>query len=187
MEYSYFLDYAIILITLVITIGSSIYIKTAYKKTKKIISKKDINGFDTARKILDKNDLKHVKIDEIAAELADHYDPRSKTVTISTDVYRQASLASIAVAAHECGHAIQDKDGYFFLRLRSSIVPIVNLASSLGYVVIMIGLFAGLLKLLWLGILLEVIILAFQLITLPVEFNASSRALKQILELKIVD
>ena len=187
MGYSLYLDYFIIIATLVITIGADAFIKTTYNKTKKIESKKGMNGHDTARKILDKNDLKNVTINEVAVELADHYDPRTKQVTISTDVYRLESLASISVAAHECGHALQDKEGYVFLKIRRSIVPIVNLASSLGYVAIMIGLFAGLLKFLWLGILLEVVILAFQLITLPVEFNASHRALIQIKELGIVD
>ena len=187
MGYSIGLDYFIILFTLFITIGSSAYIKHTYIKTKKIESKKNMNGFETARKILDKNDLKNVTIDEVAVDLSDHYDPRSKVVSISTDVYRKASLASISVAAHECGHALQDKDGYVFLKIRRKIVPLVNLASSLGYVAIMIGLFAGLLKFLWIGILLEVIILVFQLITLPVEFNASHRALIQIKDLGIVE
>lgn len=187
MGYSIGLDYFIILFTLVITIGSSAYIKHTYIKTKKIESKKNMNGFETAKKILNKNGLENVTIDEVAVDLADHYDPRNKVVTISTDVYRKASLASISVAAHECGHALQDKEGYVFLKIRRKIVPIVNLASSLGYVAIMIGLFAGLLKFLWLGILLEVIILMFQLITLPVEFNASHRALIQIKELGIVE
>ena len=187
MEYSYFLDYGILLFSLLITVGSSIHIRRTYAKTKKIETKRDINGYDAARKILDSNDLKNVGINEVPVELSDHYDPRSKQVTISTDVYRLPTIASIAVASHECGHALQDKEGYFFLRLRSRIVPIVNLASSLGYVVIMIGIFAGILKLLWFGILLELIILAFQLITLPVEFNASRRALQQIEKLNLVD
>ena len=187
MGYSMIFNYSIILITLFITIGSSAYIKHTYIKTKKIESKKNMNGFDTARKILDKNDLKNVTIDEVPVDLSDHYDPRSKVVSISTDVYRKPSLASISVAAHECGHALQDKEGYLFLTIRRKIVPVVNFASTLGYVAIMIGLFAGLLNFLWLGILLEVVILVFQLITLPVEFNASHRALIQIQELGIIE
>lgn len=186
MEYSYLLDYGILLITILITVGASIYVKSTYKRTKKIESKRDVNGFDTARKILDNNGLNNVTINEIPVELSDHYDPRSKQVTISTDVYRLPTIASISVAAHECGHAIQDKEGYFFLRLRSRIVPLVNIASSLGYVAVMIGIFAGLLKLLWIGIFLEAIILAFQLITLPVEFDASKRALQFIKKYDLV-
>ena len=183
MEYTY----GILFITLLITIGADIYVKSTYKKTKKIESKRDINGFTTARKILDSNGLDYVQINEIPVELSDHYDPRSKTVTISTDVYRLSNIASISVAAHECGHAIQDKERYFFLRLRSRMVPVVNLATSLGYVAILIGAFSQLLtKLLWVGIFLEAIILAFQLITLPVEFDASKRALQFIKKYDLV-
>jgi Zn-dependent membrane protease YugP len=149
-------------------------------------SSKSMTGKEVARKILDANGLKKVKVEEQPGTLTDHYDPRNKVVRLSTDIYNNKSLASISVASHECGHAIQDKDNYFFLRLRSSIVQIVNIASKLGYVAIMIGLIMGSLGFFRVGIALEFVILAFQLITLPVEFNASSRALKQIKELGIV-
>ncbi len=186
MEYSVGLDWLIIIATFVITLGSQFFIKHSYHKTIRISSSKGVNGYDVARKILDSNGLSHVKIEETPTELGDHYDPRCKVVRLSTDVYRKSTIASISVAAHECGHAIQDKDGYFFLRLRSMIVPVVNLASSLGYIAIMIGLFAGAFGFLWIGIFLEVIILFFQLITLPVEFNASSRGLKQLKSLNLL-
>ena len=140
-----------------------------------------------AKKILKENGLKEVKVEEIKGTLTDHYDPRTKTVRLSNDIYNGTSLASISVASHECGHAIQDKNGYLFLRIRRSLVPIVNIASYAGYIAIAGGALLGLLNLIWLGIIFEVVILTFQLITLPVEFNASSRALKQIKELKIVD
>ena len=118
--------------------------------------------------------------------LSDHYDPRSKTVNLSPEVFCKVSIAACSVAAHECGHAIQDKDGYFFLRLRSFIVPFVNIASYLGYISIVVGLFLSAFDLIWLGIFMEFVILFFQLITLPVEFNASNRALKQLNDLDIV-
>ena len=140
-----------------------------------------------ARKILDKNGLQHVKIQEVSGELSDHYDPQKKTVNLSSHIYSESSLASISVAAHECGHAIQDKDGYFFLRFRHSIIPLVNFASRIGYLVILISVIASISKLLWIGILLECVILLFQIVTLPVEFNASNRALKQIRELGIIE
>ena len=173
-------------ITLIITLGAQGYINSWYNRTKSMKASKNISGKEVARKILDSNGLKHVKIEEQSGTLTDHYDPKGKVVRLSTDIYNNTSLASISVASHECGHAIQDKDGYFFLRLRSSIVPLVNIASTLGYVAIMIGLFAGLLNLIRIGILMECVILLFQLITLPVEFNASDRALKQIIDLGIV-
>ena len=180
------MDMIILGITLVITLGAQVYINSWYSRTKKMPSSKSMTGKEVAKKILDANGLKKVKVEEQPGTLTDHYDPRNKVVRLSTDIYNNKSLASISVASHECGHAIQDKDNYFFLRLRSSIVPLVNIASKLGYVAIMIGLIMGSLGFFRIGIALEFVILAFQLITLPVEFNASSRALKQIKELGIV-
>ncbi len=179
--------YLVLLLTLVITSVSQGYINSMYKKSRVIPSKSNMTGRDVARKILDANGLKKVKIQEVAGTLSDHYDPRNKTVNLSKDIYENTSLASISVAAHECGHAIQDKEGYLFLRIRSSIIPLVNFASRVGYIIILISVVMSLMKLLWIGILMEGIILLFQIITLPVEFNASSRALKQILDLKIVE
>lgn len=180
------MEMIILLVTLIITLSAQGYINSSYNRTKKILSGKHLTGKEVARKILDKNNLKHVKVVETSGVLTDHYDPKNKVVRLSTDIYNNTSLASISVASHECGHAIQDKDNYFFLRLRSSIVPLVNIASTLGYVAIMIGLFMGALGFLRVGIIMECVILAFQLITLPVEFDASSRALKQITELGMV-
>ena len=179
--------YLVLGITLLITLGSQAYINSCYKKTRKIESKNRISGYEVAKKILKENGLKEVKVEEIKGTLTDHYDPRTKTVRLSNDIYNGTSLASISVASHECGHAIQDKNGYLFLKIRRSLVPIVNIASYAGYIAIAGGALLGLLNLIWLGIIFEVVILTFQLITLPVEFNASSRALKQIKELKIVD
>lgn len=179
--------YFILFVSLLLTLGSQAYINGAYRKTKKIKSKSAMSGYDVARKILDANGLKNVKVQEVNGTLTDHYDPKSKIVNLSNDIYNGTSLASISVASHECGHAIQDKEGYSFLRLRHQLVPFVNIASRAGYIIIMISIFASLLKLLWIGIALEFVILLFQLVTLPVEFNASNRALKKIVELKIVD
>ena len=180
------MDMFIIIASLVITLGAQAYINSMYKKTKKIELSKGITGHDVARKILDSNGLFDVKVNESSGILSDHYDPRSKTVNLSPEVFCKASIAACSVAAHECGHAIQDKDGYFFLRLRSFIVPFVNIASYLGYISIVVGLFLSVFDLIWLGIFMEFVILFFQLITLPVEFNASNRALKQLNDLDIV-
>ena len=176
----------IIIASLVITLGAQAYIDSMYNKTKKIIINKGMKGADIARLILDKNGLQDVKINESSGILSDHYDPRNKTVNLSPEVFCNVSVASASVAAHECGHAIQDKDGYFFLRFRNSIIPLVNIASYLGYVAILIGLFLSAFGLIWLGIIMEFVILFFQLITLPVEFNASSRALENLINLNIV-
>lgn len=178
--------YLSLFVTLIITLSAQGYIKSTYNKTRKIKSNTGMSGYETARKILDSNGLNHVEVKETSGTLTDHYDPKTKTVRLSTDIYNNNSIASIAVAAHECGHALQDKNGYLFLRLRNGIVPLVNLVSKLGYVIIMISLIASLTKLLWIGIMAELVILLFQVITLPVEFNASDRALKQVEELGIV-
>ena len=178
--------YIFLLVTLVITLSSQAYIKSVYGKTKKIKTNSGMTGEEVALRILDVNGLKDVKVIEVGGELSDHYDPKRKEVRLSTDVFRNNSIASISVAAHECGHAIQDKNNYFFLRFRGFIFPLVNFASRIGYLVIVISIFMQLVNLLWIGILLECIILLFQIITLPVEFNASHRALKQIQDLGIV-
>ena len=187
MEYGVGIDWLIIIATFAITLGSQWYIKRCYKKTIEMECKKEISGKEVARKILDSNDLQKVTINEVVEELSDHYDPRNKSVSLSTDIYRKTTIASISVAAHECGHAIQDKTGYAFLRIRQKLVPTINFISSIGYVVLMIGLLSGIASLFWLGILLECCILFFQLITLPVEFDASRRGLEELKKLNIIE
>lgn len=177
----------LLVLSLLVTLAAQIYINSSYKKTKRIKNRAGITGAQTARKILDENGLSNVKVEEVRGVLGDHYDPRTKTVRLSSDIYRNTSIASASVAAHECGHAIQDKEGYFFLKLRNSIVPLVNFASYAGYFAILIGIIASSLKIIWIGIIAEIVILVFQLITLPVEFAASKRALKQLEKQKILE
>lgn len=177
----------LMIISIVLTLGAQIYVSSSYKKYSKIRNTKNMNGATAARILLDKNGLNNVGVEEIGGHLSDHYDPRTKTVRLSTKVYNEPSVASVAVACHECGHAIQDKDNYFFLRIRSSIVPFANVASYLGYFAILIGCFTGILDLILVGIIAEMVILLFQLVTLPVEINASIRALKQIKETNILE
>lgn len=174
--YGYDPTYILVLIGFLITLVAQIFVNSSYKKYKKVNTKSGLQGFEVARRILDMNGLNNVEIVETKGELSDHYDPTRKVVRLSTDIYHGATIASSSVAAHECGHAVQDKEGYFFLRLRASLVPIVNISSKVGYFAIVIGLIFGAMKLAWLGIFLELAILFFQLITLPVEFNASKRA-----------
>lgn len=177
----------LLLLSLLVTLAAQIYINSSYKKTKRIKNRAGITGAQTARKILDENGLSNVKVEEVSGILGDHYNPRTKTVRLSSDIYRNTSIASASVAAHETGHAIQDKEGYFFLKLRNSIVPLVNFASYAGYFAILIGIIASSLKIIWIGIIAEIVILVFQLITLPVEFDASKRALKQLEKQKILE
>ncbi|MCC3668332.1 zinc metallopeptidase [Terrisporobacter mayombei] len=144
------------------------------------------NGEETARKILDSNGLFNVRIEMVRGRLSDHYDPRTKVLRLSQDVYSGTSITSVAVAAHECGHAIQHAHGYAPLNIRSSLVPVVNFASNMSWIFIMLGFFTrGIF--LQIGILLFAASVLFQIVTLPVEFNASSRALTQLTSLEIVD
>ena len=169
-----------IFIGFLLVMGAQALVKGNYAKYKKIANSSKTRGVDVARKILDANNLEDIKIEKVSGELTDHYDPRDKVVRLSSDIYNGTSIASMAVAAHECGHAIQDKENYIPLRLRSNIVPIVNLCDRLGYFIIFFGLILGYLNLAMIGLILLGATLLFQIITLPVEFNASNRAKKQI-------
>lgn len=181
------MDIVFLVISLVITLGAQTYISTTYSKYKKVKSKKGLTGFEVARSILDSHGLNNVYVTETSGILSDHYDPSRKVVRLSKEVFDGSSIASCSVAAHEVGHAIQDKEGYSFMRFRSSIIPLVNFASYAGYFAILIGIIFGSLKIIWLGIAMEVIILLFQLVTLPVEFDASKRALKELKKQSILE
>lgn len=174
------------LISIAITCGAQIYIKSSYAEYSKVNTKKGLTGEETARLILDKNGLKNVKVEKVSGYLSDHYDPSSKCVRLSESNYDGIGIANVSVAAHECGHAIQDKEDYSFMRLRASLVPIVNLSSKAGYVAILLGCIFSFV-LVWIGIICEVMILLFQIVTLPVEFDASKRALTKIKEYKLLD
>ena len=184
MYYGYGYDtgvgYLCIFIGFLLVMGAQVLVKGNYGKYKKIANSSKTRGVDVARKILDANNLQSIKIEKVSGDLTDHYDPRDKVVRLSDDIYSGTSIASMAVAAHECGHAIQDKENYIPLRLRSNIVPIVNLCDRLGYFIIFFGLILGYLNLAMIGLILLGATLLFQIITLPVEFNASNRAKKQI-------
>jgi len=181
------INYALPLVGFLITFIAQIYVNNSYNKYKYQGLKKKTTGAEVAREILDKNGLKNVKVIEIKGSLTDHYDPRKKVVSLSSDIYNGDTIAAASVASHECGHAIQDKESYIFLKIRSLIVPVVNFSTKIGYLVIMIGIIFGFTKLALIGLMLLVGMLFFQLITLPVEFNASRRAKKQLSSLKIVD
>ncbi len=180
------LSIILIVVATLITGGAQAYISSNYKKYKEVSVKSVKSGFDVAREILDRNGLSKIIILETQGELTDHYDPSKKCIKLSHDIYNGKTVAAVSVASHECGHAIQDKNGYAFLKFRNSIVPIVNFSSKLGYVAIAVGVALGIAQLLWVGLAFEIVILLFQLITLPVEFDASKRALKLINEYGMV-
>lgn len=184
---NFYINYDILIwIGIIITLISDILVKSSYSKYKKVLNNKDKSGYEVARKILDENGLSNIMILETKGNLSDHYDPTRKVIKLSTDIYHGSSIASVAVAAHECGHAIQDKDGYKPMRIRSKIVPTVNICTKLGYLSIVIGCIFSY-QLIEIGIILLATILIFELITLPVEFNASNRALKQLENLSLIE
>jgi hypothetical protein len=170
------------LLMLILPALAQIYVSSTYKKYKKVKNSSNINGYDVAKRILEKNGLGNLYVVETKGTMTDHYDPTRKIIKLSSEVYQNESVASMAIAAHECGHAIQDKDGYFFLRLRSKIYPVVNVATRFAYIVLLIGIFLEFMDLILAGIVLVGFGLVFQLITLPVEINASKRALAELEE-----
>ena len=174
--------YGFAIIAGLITLGAQAFISSTYSKYQKVKVEKNITGKEVARKILDKHGLQNIKVEETTGYLSDHYDPKNKVIKLSTKIYNEASVASVSVACHECGHAIQDKNGYAFLRIRAFLVPIVNLCSTAGYIAIILGGILSAFGLIVAGIIAEMVILVFQLITLPVEFNASRRGLKELKE-----
>ena len=181
------INYSLMFLGIIITLIAQIFVSSSYSKYKRIKNKNGLTGFEVARKILDENGLENIHIVEIKGNLTDHYDPSRKVVRLSTEIFNGSSIASTSVAAHECGHAIQDKDNYNFMRIRSKLVPIVNLSSKLGYLAIFIGFIFSLFDLAIFGIVLLLAMLLFELVTLPVEFDASKRAAIQIEKLNLLE
>ena len=179
----YLLYFAIIIL---IPLWAQARVKGTFAKYSRVPSSRGYRGAEVAREILNANGLHDVRIEEGRGFLSDHYDPRSKTVNLSPEIYHGHSIASAAVAAHECGHAIQDAQGYAFLRFRHALVPVANIGSNFSWILIMIGIFAQLSGMLLLGIIFMAVAVLFQVVTLPVEFNASSRALDQVASLGLV-
>ena len=167
----------LVLPTLILSLWAQIKVKSTFAKYSEVISRKRITGQDSAALLLKANNIRDVKIESIAGSLTDHYDPSSKKVRLSEPVFSENSLAAIGVAAHEAGHAIQHATGYGPLVLRSTLVPVANIGSRFGPILAMAGIFLSHPMLLNIGILLFGGAVVFYLITLPVEFDASTRAI----------
>ncbi len=168
------------LLALIIPLMAQIYVSATYKKNSKRNNAFGLTGYDVARKILDKNELNNLYVVETQGTMTDHYDPNRKTIKLSSEVYHGKSIASLAIAAHECGHAIQDKEGYLFLRIRSFIYPIFNLGTKIAYIILIFGFIFESMQMIYAALAIVLLGLIFQLITLPVEINASKRASKEI-------
>ena len=172
--------------TAVLTFWAQSKVKGTYRKYSQVQSTLGMTGAQVAQTILAKKGVSHVKIEPVAGELTDHYDPGAKAVRLSQGIYGSTSLSAAAVAAHECGHVLQDVEGYKFMNLRAALVPVVNLGSRMGPMLIMAGLIFNVLNLAWLGVLFFASVLLFHVVTLPVEFDASRRALRLVDELGIL-
>lgn len=161
-------------------------VKSTFAKNLQVHVANGMTGAQVARRILDANGLNEVPVEETPGSLSDHYDPRSRSVHLSPNVFREASIASTAVGAHEVGHAIQHAKSYAFFKFRSALFPAVQFASNIWMVLLIGGLLLGALQLAWLGVLLYAVAVLFQFVTLPVEFDASRRAKQQLQDLGLV-
>lgn len=181
------MDLLILIAILIIPAIAQANISKNYQKYLNTNAKCGLSGVEVAQKILKENGLEDIYVVETKGTLSDHYDPTRKVIRLSKDIFHGTSIASVSVAAHECGHAIQDKEGYKPLRLRALIYPLVNAATSVSYFIILGGILFQLLDLIYVGIAFTSLGLIFQVITLPVEFDASKRALANIEDLKLVN
>lgn len=181
--YGYHLDstYILIIIGMVLSLLASARLKSTFSKYSKVRSRTGMTGAQAAEQLLRSEGIYDVRVERIAGNLTDHYAPKEKVLRLSDSVYHQTSVAAIGVAAHECGHAMQHRDGYAPLKIRGSMVPVVNIGAQLSWPLIFIGiLFSGAQILIQVGIILFSLTVLFQLVTLPVEFNASRRALASL-------
>ncbi|MGB2963875.1 MAG: zinc metallopeptidase [Anaerolineales bacterium] len=161
---------------ILVMLAAQWYVKSTYNKWGKIITSSRMTGEQAAQRIISSGGLNDLTIQQTQGQLTDHYDPRKKVLSLSPGVYQGNSVAAVAIAAHELGHALQDKEGYFPLRIRSMLVPAVNIGSTLGWILIMVGLLLNVIGIAWLGVFAFSGGAVFALATLPVELNASSRA-----------
>ncbi len=180
MFYPYYFDptYLLIIIGVVLSLLASARLRSTYAKYSRVRSRTGMTGAQAAERLLHAEGIYDVRIEHISGNLTDHYSPNEKVLRLSDGVYNSTSVAAIGVAAHECGHAVQHKENYVPLKIRGSMVPAVNIGAQLSWPLILIGIIFGSAGfLVQLGIILFSLTVLFQLVTLPVEFNASSRAL----------
>lgn len=185
--YFYDATYLLVILGAVLSMIASAKVNGTFNRYSRVRSMSGMTGAQTARRILDQNGLYNVKVEHINGNLTDHYDPRSKVLRLSDATYSAASVAAVGVAAHECGHAVQDSEGYEPLRIRSKMAPAANFGSRFGLPIFMMGLIFGMNEILMqIGIWVFLLAVLFQLITLPVEFDASRRALAMLTDYGIL-
>ena len=172
-------DWTMILLlpALLLSVYAQAKVSSTYRKYAKVRAGSGYAACDVARQMLDMNGLREVRIEQVRGSLTDHYDPRSRVLRLSESTYHSNSVAAIGVAAHECGHALQDAEGYAPLKIRGALVPVANFGSSASWILILLGIFFSAANLISIGVLAFAAVVVFQLVTFPVEFNASNRAL----------
>ncbi len=181
MGYGMFWDptYILVIIGVVLSLLAQSKVKSTFAKYSRIRNARNMTGAEAAERILRDAGIYDVSIGHISGNLTDHYDPRNKVLNLSDSVYNQTSVAALGVAAHECGHAIQDATGYAPLKIRGALVPVANFGSTISWPLIILGIILGSNSVLIdIGIIMFMCVVAFHIVTLPVEFNASGRALK---------
>jgi len=179
--------YVLVIIGIILSLGASARVKSTFARYSQVRSMSGLTGAQAAERILQSSGIYDVQVERVSGQLSDHYDPRAKVLRLSDSVYASNSIAAIGVAAHECGHAIQDNHNYVPLKVRGALVPVANFGSMAAFPLILIGLLlAGSQTLIDFGIILFSIAVVFQLVTLPVEFNASSRAIARLGETGIL-
>lgn len=181
--------YYIILVVpaLILSVIAQIGVKSTYKRYSNMMNSRGLTGAMAAQKVLAYYGIYNVRIEQVSGSLTDHYDPRANVIRLSTGVYSGSSIAAVGVACHEAGHAAQHAQNYAPIKIRNSILPIANIGSSMGMILAVVGYFLSFSFLVNLGILLFAFVVLFQLVTLPIEFNASSRAIKVIEETGLLD
>ncbi len=172
--------YILVIIGAVLCILASSRVNSTYAKYAKVRARGGMTGAEAAQRILSMSGINDVRIEHVGGSLTDHYDPAKKVLRLSDSVYGSRSVAAIGVAAHECGHALQHKEGYFPLKFRAFLVPAANIGSRLGLPLVILSLVMGLGSLARIGVWVFAIAVLFQVVTLPVEFNASGRALRMV-------
>lgn len=185
----YFYDptYILVIIGIILTLIVQAYLTSTFSKYEKVASKSGLTASEACRKILDSNGINYVQIGHVAGNLTDHYAPTKKELNLSDTTYNSRSIASIGVAAHEAGHAIQDHRNMFLLNFQMTMVPVVNFASSLSLPIIIVGIILGMANLANIGVILFCATLFYQIVTLPIEFNASSNAITTLRETGLMD
>lgn len=163
-----------------LALGAQIMVKSTYAKMSRVRNSRNLTGAQAAARVLYEHGITNVRVERVAGTLSDHYDPRSNVIRLSEGVYDSDSVAAVGIACHEAGHAVQHAQNYAPIRIRNAIIPACNLGSAIGLPLAFVGLFMGFSFLFWFGILLYGLVALFQFVTLPVEFNASRRALRAI-------